>query len=105
MHAQLMFFDGPRTAAQLAAADFANQERIKPATAHLAGFVDGYVLRRADGSEVVVVIADSEQHLLDGQKAIMATNLLPGEDVALLPGPDRIELFPVIDRFGARAQS
>jgi hypothetical protein len=26
----------------------------------------------------------------------MSTNLLPGEDPALLPGPDRIELYPVI---------
>jgi hypothetical protein len=25
----------------------------------------------------------------------MSTELLPGEDQALLPGPDRIELFPV----------
>jgi len=25
----------------------------------------------------------------------MATELLPGEDPALLPGPDRIELYPV----------
>ena len=27
----------------------------------------------------------------------MATELLPGEDPALLPGPDRIELYPVLD--------
>jgi len=26
----------------------------------------------------------------------MSTDLLPGEDSALLPGPDRIELYPVI---------
>ena len=34
--------------------------------------------------------------LLDAQKAIMSTELLPGEDPALLPGPDRVELYPVI---------
>jgi hypothetical protein len=55
------------------------------------------VLRRHDGSQVVVSIADSEQALLDAQKTIMSTDLLPGEDLALLPGPDRIELYPVID--------
>jgi hypothetical protein len=27
----------------------------------------------------------------------MNTELLPGEDPALLPGPDRLELYPVID--------
>jgi hypothetical protein len=43
-----------------------------------------------------VVIADSQQALLDVQKAIMSTELLPGEDPALLTGPDRIELYPVI---------
>ena len=26
----------------------------------------------------------------------MSTQLLPGEDPALLPGPDRIKLYPVI---------
>ena len=55
-----------------------------------------YVLRRDDGSQVVVSIADSEQALLDAQKAIMSTELMPGEDPALLPGPDRTELYPVI---------
>jgi hypothetical protein len=56
-----------------------------------------YRLRRDDGSEVVMVIADSEQILLDAQKAIMATELLPGEDPTLLRGPDRVELYPVLD--------
>ena len=44
-----------------------------------------------------MTIAESEQALLDMQKAIMGTDLLPGEDPALLPGPDRIELYPVSD--------
>jgi hypothetical protein len=56
-----------------------------------------YLLRRADGAEIVMMTADSEQALLDVQKAIMSTALLPGEDPALLPGPDRIELYPVIE--------
>ena len=55
-----------------------------------------YLLRRHDGSEIVVMIADSEQALLETQKAIMTTGLLPAEDPALLPAPDRIELYPVI---------
>ena len=97
MHAQLTYFDGPRTPEQLAAADFAARERIHPAVSQLGEAVRVYRLRRDDGSEVVIVIAESEQVLLDGQKAIMGTELLPGEDPALLPGPDRIELYPVLD--------
>ena len=87
MHAQLTYFDGPRTPEQIAAADFAGQERILPAVGKLGHPVRLYLLRRHDGSEIVVLIADSEQALLDAQKAIMSTGLLPG--------PDRIELYPV----------
>jgi hypothetical protein len=96
MHAQLTYFDGPRTPEQVAADDFAGRERIQPAVSKLGHRFRVYVLRRDDGSQVVVSIADSEQALLDAQKAIMSTELLPGEDPALLPGPDRIELYPVI---------
>ena len=95
MYAQLTYFDGPRTPQQLAAAEFASRERILPAVRKLGHSFRVYLMRRQDGSEVVVSIADSEQALLDAQKAIMGTALLPGEDPALLPGPDRIELYPV----------
>jgi len=97
MYAQLTYFDGPRTPQQLAAAEFAGRERILPAVSKLGHSFRVYLLQRQDGSEVVVSIADSEQALLDAQKAIMGAELLPGEDPALLPGPDRIELYPVSD--------
>jgi hypothetical protein len=97
MYAQLTYFDGPRTPEQIAAADFAGRNRIQPAVSQLGQAFRVYVLRRDDGSEVVVSIADSEQVLLDAQKAIMSTELLPGEDPALLPGPDRLELYPVVE--------
>jgi hypothetical protein len=80
MYAQLTYFDGPRTLEQLAAADFAGRERIRPALSSIGQAIHIYRLRRGDGSEVVIAIADSEQILLDAQKAIMATKLLPGED-------------------------
>ena len=96
MHAQLTYFDGPRTPEQIAASDFARRERIVPAVSKLSHSFRAYLLRQQDGSEIVVTIAESEQALLDMQKAIMGTDLLPGEDPALLPGPDRIELYPVI---------
>jgi hypothetical protein len=97
MHAQLTYFDGPRTPQELAAADFAVRERIAPAAGAVPGLVRVYRLRRDDGAEVVVSIAETEQALLDAQKAVMATALLPGEDPALLPGPDRVEMYPVIE--------
>jgi hypothetical protein len=97
MHAQLTYFDGPRTPEQLAAADFAVRERIVPAASTVPGLVRVYRLRRDDGAEVVVSIGETEQALLDAQKAIMSTTLLPGEDPALLPGPDRVEMYPVIE--------
>ena len=97
MYAQLTYFDGPRTPEQTAAADFAARERIRPAVSNLGHRFRVFVLRRDDGSQVVVTIGDSEQDLLDAQKAIMSTELLPGEDPALLPGPDRIELYPVLE--------
>ena len=96
MHAQLTYFDGPQTPEQLAAADFAAQERILPTVSKLDHPLRVYLLRRHDGSGIVLSIADSEQALLETQKAIMTTGLLPAEDPALLPGPDRIELYPVI---------
>ena len=105
MYAQLTYFDGPRTAQQLAAADFAGRERILPAISRLGHSLRVYLLRRHDGSEIVMVIADSEQALLDAQKAIMTTALLPGENPALLPGPDRIELYPVIDAYDVNPTS
>jgi hypothetical protein len=97
MYAQLTYFDGPRTSEQVAAGDFGARERIAPAVSKLGHHFRVYVLRRDDGSEVVVSIADTKQALLDAQQAIMSTELLPGEDPALLSGPDRIDLYPVLE--------
>ena len=95
MYAQLTYF-GPRSPEQLAAADFASKERIVPAVTAVAGHIRSYQLRREDGTEVILSIADSEQALIEGQKAIMRTELLPDEDAGLLLGPDRVELYPVL---------
>ena len=99
MYAQLIYFDGPRGPEQLAAADFAARERIAPAAMAVPGNIRTYLLRREDGSEVVLTIAESEQVLIDTQKAIMSTQLLPGEDAALLRGADRVEIYPVLEVF------
>src|ERR1700748_2786575 len=96
MYAQLTYFDGPRTPEQIAAEDFAGRKRIIPAVSQTGHRFRVYVMRRDDGAQIVVSVADSEQALLDAQKAIMSTELLPGEDPTLLPGPDRIELYPIV---------
>jgi hypothetical protein len=97
MYAQLTHFDGPRTPEQLAAADFGGRERIMPALAKLGEPIRLYQLRRDDGAEIILLIAESREVLVKCQQAVMGTGLLPGEDRALLTGPDRIELYPVTE--------
>ena len=99
MYAQLTYLDGPRTTEEIAAADFAVRERIAPLVRTLPGVLRVYRMRRVDGSELVVSIGESEQALLDVQKAVMTSTLLPGEDPALLPGADRVEMYPVIETY------
>ncbi len=94
-HARLLYFDGPRTPEQVAAADFGGRERIWPAIRDLSGLVSVYLLRGHDLGWIVVTFATSVDTLEAAQRAVMAAPLLPGEDRALLPGPDRIEIHNV----------
>ena len=105
MHAQLTYFDGPRSPELVAAGDRANRERIRPAI-EAAGMdselVANYTLRQPDGGEVVITITESAAGLDRGGEVIMGTELLPGEDRMLLPGPDRIERYEVVDALNAQ---
>jgi hypothetical protein len=94
-YARLMYFDGPRAPEQAAAEDLAGQRRIWPAICGLSGLVGTYVLRGPDLGCVVITLATSVETLDAIARAVMATELLPGEDPALLPGPDRIEIHHV----------
>jgi hypothetical protein len=94
-HARLLYFDGPRTPEQVAAADFGGRQRIWPAIRDLSGLVSVYLLRGHDLGWIVVTFATSIDMLDAAQRAVMAADLLPGEDRALLPGPDRIEIHNV----------
>ncbi|MGI5500193.1 hypothetical protein [Lentzea sp. CA-135723] len=105
MYAQLIYFDGPRSSEQLAAEDFAAAERIRPAIAAVPGGIRTYVLRQPDGAEVILTLAETEQALHAGRDAIMGTTLLPGENPDLLPGPDRVEIYPVHEVFEHGATS
>ncbi len=94
-HARLLYFDGPRAPEQVAAADFGGRQRIWPAIRDLDGLVSVYLLRASDLGYVVITFATSVETLDAAARAVMATDLLPGEDRALLPGPDRIEIHHV----------
>jgi hypothetical protein len=95
-YARLMCFDGPRAPEQAAAEDLAGRQRIWPAIHGLSGLVGIYVLRGTDLSSIIVTLATSVETLNAAQQAVMATELAPGEDPALLPGPDRVEIHRVI---------
>ena len=94
-YARLVCFDGPRAPEQAAAEDLAGRQRIWPAIRGLSGLVGVYILRGSDLSSVVVTLATSVETLDAAQRAVMATELTPGEDPALLPGPDRVEIHRV----------
>jgi hypothetical protein len=94
-HARLLYFDGPRTPEQDAAADFGGRHRVWPAIRDLDGIVGMALLHAGDLGVVVITFATSVETLDAAGRAAMATELLPGEDLALLPGPDRIELHHV----------
>jgi hypothetical protein len=103
-HAQLVCFDGPRAPEQAAAEDLAGRQRIWPAIRGLSGLAGVYVLRGSDLSSVVVTLATSVETLDAAQRTVMATELTPGEDPALLPGPDRVEIYRVTGHHLAAAR-
>ena len=94
-HARVLYFDGPRAPEQIAAADFAGRQRVWPAMRDLDGMIGMYLLRRRDLGYLVITFATSVETLDAAGRAVMATDLLPGEDLALLPGPDRMEIHHV----------
>jgi hypothetical protein len=94
-YARLMYFDGPRAPEQAAAEDLAGRQRIWPAIRDLGGLVGSYVLRGRDLGCVVITLTTATETLDAAARAVLSTELLPGEDPALLPGPDRIEIHHV----------
>jgi hypothetical protein len=94
--AQLVAFDGPRSQAQAAASERAGQERLLPAVQHVPGLVGVHVLRDEDNAVLVISLTTSLEALEAGQRAVLATELLPDEDPALLDEPDRVQIHRVI---------
>lgn len=95
--AAFLYFDGPISDEVHKAAERAHRERIAPAMRTRSGTGRALVLwqpqRRA---ALVVSTADSVESIEAGQRTIAAMELLPGEDPALLPGPNRVELFRAV---------
>ncbi len=108
MHLQVISFDGPRSEDVVAASHRAGRERIEPLIesdpelrSRLLGGVRGL---GPDGAECVLVLAEDDAALDALQHLIMTSELLAGEDPALLTGPTRINRYAVSDSFGRLAE-
>lgn len=108
MFVQITTFDGPRGHDLVEASERAGRDRIAPlieANPSLReGLIGGFRALAADGAECFVALArDSESLDLLGQ-VVMTSELLPGEDPALLPGPDGFARYEVAGIFGRLGQ-
>src|SRR6266542_1349588 len=78
------------------AARFAGTQRLAPVLRTVPGLVRMLVLWHPTERRMAVLhLATSIAALEAVSEAVMSTKLLPGEDPALLPGPDRITLLRV----------
>lgn len=105
MHAQLVIFDGPQSPELLAAAELADTRRIRPlieANARInQDIVARYDLSQPDGGRAMLIVTGSEATLDALTELVMTSELVPGEDPALLPGPSRAERYTVAEWFVA----
>lgn len=107
MFIQITTFNGPRGRDLVEASERAGRDRIAPlvdANPRLReGLIGGFRALAPDGGECFVTLArDTESLDLLGQ-VVMTSELLPGEDPALLPGPDgseRYEVTALVGRLG-----
>jgi hypothetical protein len=98
--ATLLDFDGPISPARVGAAERGFHDRLKPIIAQLPGVIRVVVLWQPETSaQVVLNVVDSLDTLSRAERAINSAELLPGEDIALLPGPDRVAIHTVTATF------
>jgi hypothetical protein len=96
--AAVVSFETPLSEPRLAAMRRANDERIGPLMVDHPGTVRSLVLWQPERRRMaVVVLAVSVEAIEDGQRQIMASKLLPGEDAALLQDPERVDLYRVVE--------
>jgi hypothetical protein len=92
----VVWFDGPLSPARIEAARAGFRVRIKPITSQHPGLVQGWVLFPAERQSAAVLTLTTSLETLEAiGQAINSTALLPGEDPALLTGPDRIDIHRV----------
>jgi hypothetical protein len=96
LFAQLTWVNGAGDPAVARAAERGGRERIHPAIHDVEGFVGVLVFQSDDFRIVVVGLATGVETLTEVRDRITAAPLLPGEDRALLRGPDRTELGRVL---------
>jgi hypothetical protein len=96
LFAEVTWLNGTGDPAVAQAAERGGRERINPAIRDVDGLVGVLVFRSADDRIVVVGLATGLETHTEVQHRIGHTQLLPGEDPALLPGPDRLELGRVL---------
>lgn len=96
LFAQVTWLNGAGSPAVAAAAERGGRERIEPAVRDIEGLVGAFVLQSPHHRIVTVTLTTALETVAAVDEAIMATELLPGEDPELLPGPDRIELTRVL---------
>lgn len=83
--------NGPLSEERHDAARFGGRERLAPAMASLPGLVRVLALWQPQSRSIYVyILATSRAALEECQRAVMATELLPGEDPDLLQEADRI---------------
>jgi Antibiotic biosynthesis monooxygenase len=71
-------------------------ERFKPALVAQPGFVAGYWAEAADGRLFSITVWESEAAVERAGAAANATPLLPGQDPAKIPSPERVETLAVV---------
>jgi len=94
--ATILYFDGPLSDVAFAASERAARERIQPALTAVPGLIRQLALwQPRDRSVAVVMLAGTIDALEVAGRVVGSTALLPDEDPALLPGPDRAVAYHV----------
>jgi hypothetical protein len=95
--ATVIYFDGPISPAAYAAAKRAAKDRVQPALRDVPGLIRLVTLWDPTArSTASIMLADSIETLEEAARVVNSTTLLPDEDPALLPGPDRADMHRVV---------
>jgi hypothetical protein len=95
--ATIVYLDGPLSPVAYAAAEHGGRDRILPALRQVPGVIRLVTLWDPTARSIAsIVLADSIETLEEAARVVNSTTLLPDEDPALLPGPDRADMHRVV---------